>query len=65
MKLGFSCSHLSLLKLDVSIHKAALKLWINLVKFLEKNSYAENYQTLDSPGVRPCKLEPENIKDCN
>lgn len=65
MKLRFSCSYLSLLKLDVSIHKAALKLWINLLKFLEKNSYAENYQSLDSPGVRPCKLEPENIKDWN
>lgn len=65
VKLRFSISDLSLLKPDVSIRKAALKLWINLIKFLEKNSYAENYQTLDSPGVRPCKLEPENIKDWN
>lgn len=59
VKVRFLLSHVSLLKPDVSIHKAALELWINLVKFLEKNSCAENYQTLDSPGVRPCKLELE------
>lgn len=61
----FLLYHVRPLKPDVSIHKASLKPWLNLVKFLGKDNYAENYQTLDSPGVRPCKLEPENIKDWN
>lgn len=58
----FLLYHVCPLKPDVSIHKASLKPCLNLVKFLGKDNYAENYQTLDSPGVRPCKLEPENIR---